>query len=89
LIERESDIAKTIGQLSIDIVKLTAPGGSMRREKMIIASANIFVKADVGRATQTASLCILVKDSADEERVIADVSPKQERFVLRRARKRD
>src|SRR5205823_14205300 len=44
---------------------------------------------DVGRAAQTASLCILMKDSANEEGVIADVSPKQERFVLGGAGKRD
>ena len=50
-----------------DIIKFAATSGGMRREKMIIAPANIFVKADVRRAAQTASLCILMKDSADEE----------------------
>ena len=56
---------------------------------MIVRSADLLVKLDVRSATQTAPLSVLVKDSADEKRVITNVRTKQERLLWRGAIQRD
>src|SRR5215203_6114730 len=49
----------------------------MRGYKLIVRPAHLLVKLDVRSATQTASLRVLVKNSADEQRVITNMRPKQ------------
>src|SRR5207237_10599656 len=89
LTELEPYMAKTSVELGVNIVKLAALGGGVRGDEVIIAPANIFVKTDVRSAAQAAPLRILMKNSADEERIITDVRAQQKRFVLCGARKRD
>src|SRR6185369_3699928 len=61
----------------------------MRGNKLIIRPADLLVEFDVRSATQTAPLGVLVKDPADEQRVIANVRPKQERLLRSGAIQRD
>src|SRR6266487_4736171 len=61
----------------------------MRRNKLIVRPADLLVKLDVRSATQAAPLGVLVKDSADEQRVIANVRPKQKRLLWSGAIQRD
>ena len=50
----------------------------MRGNQLVVRPADLLVKFDVRSATQTASLGVLVKNSADEQRVITNMRPKQE-----------
>ena len=61
----------------------------MRGDELIIGATDLLVKFDVGRAAQTAALGVLVKNAADEERIIADVRAQQERLLGCRAGERD
>src|SRR4029434_7683813 len=61
----------------------------MRRNKLIVRPADLLVKLDVRSATQTAPLGVLVKNSADEQRVIANMRPQQERLLWSGAVQRD
>src|ERR1700682_6091471 len=46
-------------------------------DEVIIRSSNLLVKLQVGTAAQAAALGVLVKDTADEERIISDVRPQK------------
>src|SRR5262245_7939876 len=61
----------------------------MRGNKLIVRPADLLVKFDVRSATQTAALGVLMKNSADEQRVIANVRPKQKRLFRSSAVQRD
>ena len=61
----------------------------MRRNKLIVRPAHLLVKFDVRSATQAAPLRVLVKNSADEKRVIANMRPKQKRLLRSGATQRD
>ena len=61
----------------------------MRGYKLIVRPAYLLVKLEVWSATQTAPLGVFVKNSADEQRVIANVRPKQERLLWSGAIQRD
>src|SRR6476659_1564609 len=61
----------------------------MRGYKLIVRPAHLLVKLKVWSATQTAPLRVLVKNSADKQRVIANVRPKQERLLRSGAIQRD
>src|SRR5438046_3751874 len=61
----------------------------MRGNKLIVRSADLLVKLDVRSAAQTAPLSVLVKNSADKQRVIANVRPKQKRLLRSGATQRD
>src|SRR6476469_1391445 len=61
----------------------------MRGNELIVRPADLLVKLDVRSATQTAQLRVLVKNSADEKRVIANVRPKQECLLGSGAIQRD
>src|SRR5438093_12746285 len=61
----------------------------MRRDQLIIGSPDLFVELKVRRAAQTASLRVLVKNAADEERIVPDVSAEQKCLFGRRASKRN
>src|SRR6266576_5557944 len=61
----------------------------MRGNKLIVRSADLLVKLDVRSAAQTAPLSVLVKNSADKQRVIANVRPKQKRLLRSGAIQRD
>jgi len=56
-----------------------------------VRATDLLVKFNVGSAPQTAALSRDrgVKNSADEQRIIADVRPKQERLLGSGARERD
>jgi hypothetical protein len=53
----------------------------MRRDELIICAAHLLVKLDVWSTTEAAALRVLMEDSADEERVISNMRPKQERLL--------
>src|SRR5690349_11384214 len=61
----------------------------MRGNKLIIRPADLLVKFDVRPATQAAALSVLVKNSADEQRVIANMRAKQKRLLRSGAIQRD
>src|SRR4249919_3337305 len=61
----------------------------MRRNKLIVRPAHLLVKFDVRSATQAAPLRVLVKNSADKKRVIANMRPKQKRLLRSGATQRD
>ena len=85
IIEREADIMKTTRESGEDIIEFATPRRFMRRNQLIVGSANLFVELKVRCAAQTASLCVLVKNTADEERIVADVSAEQKCLLGRRA----
>src|SRR5438105_2926465 len=80
-VKRETNIVKTIGQPGEDLGQFAASRGLMRCEELIVAAAYLFVKPDVGRTAKTSALGVLVKNAADEERIISHVSTKQERLL--------
>ena len=88
-VEGETNVVKAIGQPSEDVGEFAASRGFVRSDKLIIAATNLFVKFDIGRAAKTAALRVLVKDAADEERVISNVCAEQERLLRRGAGERD
>ncbi len=55
----------------------------MRGNKLIVGPADLLVKFDIRSAAQTPSLSrdCGMKNSADEERVIPDMGPKQKRLL--------
>ena len=89
LIQREPDISKSIRQSFEHVIQFAAASHHMRRNKLIVRPADLLVKLDVRSATQTAPLGVLVKNSADEKRVIANVRPKQKRLLRSGAIQRD
>src|SRR4029077_520236 len=89
LIQREPDIAKSIRQSFEHVIQFAAARHHMRGYKLIVRPAHLLVKLDVWSAAQTAPLRVLVKNSADEQRVIANVRPKQKRLLRSGATQRD
>src|SRR5512133_2636586 len=89
LIQREPDLSKSIRQSFEHVIQFAAARHHMRGYELIVRPADLLVKLDVWSATQTAPLRVLVKNSADEERVIANVRPKQERLLRSGAIQRD
>src|SRR5215471_3744529 len=89
LIQREPDLSKSIRQSFEHVIQFAAASHRMRRNKLIICPSDLLIKFDVRSATQTAPLGVLVKDSADEKRVITNVRPKQERLLRSGAVQRD
>ena len=61
----------------------------MRRHKLIVRPADLLIELDVRSATPTAPLGVLVKNSADEKRVIPNVRPKEKHLLWRGAVQRD
>src|SRR6476620_8537587 len=89
LVQRESDLAKSIRQSFEHVIQFAAASHHMRRNKLIVRPTDLLVKLDVRSATQTAPLRVLVKNSADEQRVITNVRPKQECLLGSGAIQRD
>src|SRR5881227_1816829 len=61
----------------------------MGSDELIIGATDLLIKFDVRRAPQTAPVRVLVKNAADEERIISDVGAQQECLLWRRAGERD
>ena len=78
IVEREPDIVKTTGQSRINVSEFTTSRGLVRSDQLIVGSTNLFVELNVGRAAQAAPMGVLVKNAADEERVISNVGAKEE-----------
>src|SRR5262249_3682188 len=91
LIQREPDLAKSIRQSFEHIIQFAAASHHVRGNKLIVCPADLLVKLDVRSATQTAPLSrdCGMKNSADEQRVITNVRPKQERLLRGSAVQRD
>ena len=83
-VEREPDFAKTAGELFINVAKITAPGGRVGRDELVVRATDLFVKCKIGRAAQAAALSVLVKNAAQKKRIIADMRPEQERRFVGR-----
>src|SRR5262252_7244116 len=77
LIQREPDLSKSIRQSFEHVIQFAAASHHMRRNKLIVRTADLLVKLDVRSATQTPPLGVLVKNSANEQRVITNMSPEQ------------
>src|SRR5262249_16212458 len=83
--ESNAHVVKPIGKHQEDVIQLAAPRGFMRSDQLIIGAPNLFVELNVGRAAQASPLRVLVKNAADKERIISDVSAKQKRLLGRGA----
>src|SRR5215471_3014478 len=67
LIQREPDLSKSIRQSFEHVIQFAAASHNMRGKKLIVRPADLLVKLDIRSAAQTAALCVLVKNSADEK----------------------
>src|SRR5438067_1012055 len=85
--DQRPDIA--IAQSFENVVKFAAARDGVRGHKLIVGPANLLVEFDIRSAAQTAALCVLVKNAADEKRVIADVRAEQKRLFGSRASQRN
>src|ERR1044071_4997402 len=70
-------------------MELTAARGCVRRHQLVICPSDLLVKSEVGRAAKTPALRVLVKDTAEKERIITDVRPEQKRLFRSGAGKGD
>ena len=61
----------------------------MGSDELKIGPADLLVKFEIGRAASAAALRVLVKNAADEERIISDVRAKQECLFRRGTGQRD
>jgi hypothetical protein len=89
LVQREPNIAKPIGQAFENVIQFAPTRDGVRGYKLIVRPTNLLVELDVRSPAQTAPLRVLMKNSADEKRVIANVRAKQERLFGCRASERD
>src|SRR5215468_9652574 len=89
LIQREPDLSKSIRQSFEHVIQFAAPSHHMRRNKLIVRTADLLVKLDVRSAAQTPPLGVLVKNSANEQRVITNMSPEQKCLLWSGAIQRD
>ena len=83
LIERQAHIAKAIGQTFKDVVQFAPARRGVRGKELIIRATDLFVKFHIRRAPATPMLCVLVKNPADEERIVADMSAQKKRLLRR------
>src|SRR6516165_4656268 len=81
LIQREPDLSKSIRQSFEHVIQFAAASHHMRRNKLIVRTADLLVKLDVRPAARAAPVSrdCGMKNSADEQRVIANMRPKQKR----------
>src|SRR5204863_9185255 len=75
LVQRKPNVPKPIGQPFKDIIQFAPASDSVRRHELIIRPTNLLVELDLRSAAQTASLRVLVKNTANEKRVIANMRP--------------
>src|SRR5947209_9525316 len=85
IVQGQADVVKAIGQAGKYVSQLATAGGFVGSDKLVIGAADLFVEANIGCAAQTPALSVLVKNSGDEERIISNVSSKQECLFRRRA----
>src|SRR5215468_9734059 len=76
LIQREPDLSKSIRQSFEHVIQFAASSHRMRGNKLLVRPADLLIKLNIRSATLTSPLGVLVKNSADEKRVIANVRPK-------------
>src|SRR5262249_39891513 len=91
LVQCEPDIAKSICQSFENILEFAATRDGVRGNKLEIRAANLLVKLDIWSAPQTSVLSrdCGMKNPANEQRIIADVRPEQERLLGSGAVQRD
>ena len=89
VIEREAHLVKAIGQFLENIGQFAAARGRVRGDELEIGPADFFVELQVGRAPPAAVLGVFVKDSAHEERVVADMGAEQKTLLGIGAGQRD
>lgn len=66
-IESTTNFAELIGEPFEDVIEIASARGRVRGDELVIRPADLFVKREVRRATQTAALGILVKNPAEKE----------------------
>src|SRR5262245_40753799 len=89
LIQREPDLSKSIRQSFEHVIQFAAASHHMRRNKLIVRTADLLVKLDVRSAAQTPPLGVLVKNAANKQRVITNMSPEQKCLLWSGAIQRD
>ena len=89
IIERETDVVETSGETGKDVAEFATSGRFVRSNQLIIRPTDLFVESNVGRAAQAAPVRVLVKNAADEERIISDMRAQQERLFWRHTRQRN
>ena len=65
---------ETSGETFVNIAEIAPARGGVGSDELIIRAADLLVEREVGRAAQAAALRVLVKNAAEEKRVIADVA---------------
>src|SRR5439155_6451553 len=91
LIQRHPDVAKSISQTFENVIQFAAACDGVRGNQLKVRATDLLVKFNVGSAPQTAVLSRDggMKNSADEQRIITDMRPEQERLLGSGARQRD
>ena len=88
-VEREAHIVKPVRQLLVDVVQIAAARGRVRSDELKIGPPDFLIKLQVWGAAPAAMLGVLVKDSAHEKRVVADVRTEEETLLRGRSGQRD
>src|ERR1700730_11279756 len=89
IVQRQAHVVEAVGQAREDVRQFAATRGFVRRKQLIIGASNLFVKLNIWRREQTASLSVLVKNSGDEERIVSNVRTEQKCLLRRRAAERN
>src|ERR1700730_3909013 len=88
-VEGQANIVKAIGQSGEDIGELATARGFMRSDELKITAADLLIKFNIGRTSKTPALRVLVKNSADEKRIISNVRPEKKGLFTAGASQRD
>ena len=82
-VEGKANIVEAMGQSGKNIGELAAARGFMRSDQLVVTATDLLIKFKVGRTPKAAAVSILVKNAADEKRVISNVRSKQEGLLGR------
>src|SRR5256714_8898056 len=80
-VEGKANIVEAMGQFGKDIGEYAAARGFMRSDQLIVTATDLLIKFEVGRTPKAAALSVLVKNAADEKRVISNMRSKQESLL--------
>src|SRR5207237_9725567 len=80
-IEREPHVAEALGQSFKHIIELAPAGDLVPGNELIIGPADLLIKLEVRSAPIATALRVLMKNAADEERIISNVCAKQKHLL--------
>src|SRR4051794_12597578 len=80
-VKRGPNVVKPGRQFLVNIIQLAAPGRGMGSDKLEIGPPDFFIELEVGRPAPAAALGVLMENTTDEERIVADVRAQQKTFL--------